>query len=86
MNFLEHIQQIDKRVEERKEKELQKTLFGLEGDLDVEGALAMSTTYSSSYKVGGQSYRTTINSNTGKISTSTGYTIPGTGQRVTHRW
>jgi len=42
MSFLEHIQQIDRRIEERREKETQKTFFGMDGDLDVEGALAMA--------------------------------------------
>jgi hypothetical protein len=42
MNFLQHIQEIDKRIEERKEKEQQKSLFGIDDDLANEAGLSMS--------------------------------------------
>jgi len=34
MGFIQHIQDIDKRIEERREQERQKTLFGMDGDFD----------------------------------------------------
>jgi len=38
MNFLQHIQNIDKRIEERRELERQKSLFGMDGDSGVAGS------------------------------------------------
>jgi len=81
MNFLQHLQQIDQRIEERREKEAQNTLFGMDGDLDIDGALAMSTHVTHTYRMpGGGSTRVT----NGKI-TSTSMPIPG-GGRVTTRY
>jgi len=78
MNFMEHIQQIDNRLEERKEEEQQKSLFGMDGDLDVEGALAMTTHVINTWRIpGGGSTRV----RNGKI-TSTSVTNPG-GRVVT---
>jgi hypothetical protein len=80
MNFIQHIQQIDRRIEERREEGFQKALFGIDEDLGADGALAMSTTVSSSWRIsGGPSYRVT----NGKI-TSTSMNVPGAGRVTTH--
>jgi len=80
MNFLQHLQQIDQRIEERREKEAQNTLFGMDGDLDVDGALAMTTHVTQSWRTpGGGSTRV----RNGRITSST---VTNPGGRVTTRY
>jgi len=81
MNLIEYIQQIDKRIEQRKEVEQQNSLFGMDGDLEAEGALAMTTSYHQYIpNPGGVGGGTHVKN--GKI-VSTSMPIPGGGRVVT---
>ena len=55
MNFIQHIQEIDKRIEERREEEYQNSLFGIDDGIDIEGALAMCPGTGSRPRVNGGS-------------------------------
>ena len=44
MNFIQHIQEIDKRIEDRKEEEYQKILFDFEDDTESVFGLGISHT------------------------------------------
>lgn len=44
MNFMEHIRQIDKRIERKKEEEYKMTLFGAEAATEGMGMVSTSTT------------------------------------------
>jgi len=82
MNFLQHIQEIDKRIEERKEEEYQKTLFGLDGDMEVDAGLAFSSmTYTQTMPMGNGATARITN---GRL-TSVSQSIPG-GGRMTYRY
>ena len=75
MDFLQHILEIDERIERRNEEEYQNSLFGIEDGVAAEGALAMSHTVTNTWRIpGGGSTRVTH----GRI-TSTSQRVPGVG-------
>jgi len=82
MTFLQHIQEIDKRMEERKEEEYQKTLFGLDGDMEVGAGLDFSMSHTQTMPMGNG---TTARITNGRLTTT--QTMPlgnGTTARITN--
>jgi len=79
MNFLQHILEIDRRLEERKQNELQMTFFGMDSGSGIEGALGATHTVTHTQRLPGGGRRTITN---GRM-TSESHPVPGIpGMRV----